>query len=372
MTMTVNGTLLLVHVAAGLLFVLSTFTTTAFLHPPSFIHTRANNNLRKSECIRVNEKPNWLDDAMDGFHLKQDDNEGVRLSKVLPLSTGIAGFTIDSELGFCAILAKNDKFVPVVVSPTDKDRLVSAEALTMVQLAGGLDLGTAILPPDSLAQLVVDELDDDDESTVQTLRPLISLSQVTVIPNIDGNANDVNERSMAQATAAVTSPERDAAIQEALPNVWAAVKGLAGLEQVTSDLVAMSMQRFANVQGQVDRQAFSSILDDLRSQQSPKAQSTVQFVLLVNVIRGDSITQVPVLTTDAVQAFGLAMRYKIAVEIDDEVLLWQQNEINDANSILERFPAFRPTLELQEDAKIMNGFVPGMFGRAQIDNDQKQ
>jgi hypothetical protein len=369
--MRLNGTLLLVHVAAVLLVVLSTFTTTAFLHPPSFIHNRANNNPRKSECLQVNEKPNWLDDAMDGFHLKQDDNEGIRLSKVLPLSTGIAGFTIDSELGFCAILAKNDKFVPVVVSPTDKDRLVSAEALTMVQLAGGLDLGTAILPPDSLAQLVVDEL-DDDESTVQTLRPLISLSQVTVIPTNNDNANDVNEISMSQATAAATSPERDAAIQEAIPNVWAAVKGLAGLEKVTSDLVAMSMQRFANAQGQVDRQAFTTILDDLRSQQSPKAQSTVQFVLLVNVIRGDSITQVPALTTDAVQAFGLAMRYKIAVEIDDEVLLWQQNEINDANSILERFPAFRPTLELREDATIMNGFVPGMFGRAQIDNDQKQ
>ena len=88
------------------------------------------------------------------------------------LSSGIAGFSVDPQLGFCAVLASDsgNRFTYTVVSPIDKARVSSPEALTLVQLAGGLDLGTAILPPDALARMTAEEMDG---TTIQDLRPRI-------------------------------------------------------------------------------------------------------------------------------------------------------------------------------------------------------
>jgi hypothetical protein len=82
---------------------------------------------------------------------------------IRPARRGLSGFSTDDELGFVAILTSADrkKSAHVVVSPVDKQQVQSAEALCMVQLSGGMDLGTAVLPPDLLSQLVADELELD-------------------------------------------------------------------------------------------------------------------------------------------------------------------------------------------------------------------
>ena len=125
------------------------------------------NAKRKNLATRRDEKPTWLDDAMKGLPSEEFDAETYK--KGINLQPGIAGFSVDPELGFVCILVTNNDidasphWIPAVVSPSDKDRPKSAEALTCVQLAGGLDLGTAILPPNTLSKLVADHNAEEED-----------------------------------------------------------------------------------------------------------------------------------------------------------------------------------------------------------------
>ena len=82
----------------------------------------------------------WIQDAMNldpkdvGEEAKKEKD---RLRKIqVPLKEGIAGFAVDPDLGFVCILApmleeeNYDKFSYVVISPTDTEKLSSAEALS--------------------------------------------------------------------------------------------------------------------------------------------------------------------------------------------------------------------------------------------------
>ena len=347
----------------GIFLLLQFGFTSSFLFPNAGLVVPCNNNYN---VVCWAEKPTWLDDAMEGFNVKEDAT-----NRVVSLVPGISGFSVDPELGFCAILADRDRerWIPVVVSSIDKDRVKSPEALTCVQLAGGLDLGTAILPPDALAQLVTDEIfeDGEEERDIQDLRARISLSQITALPNANQGASKQQENVKPEVS---STPERDEAIQETLPKVLQAVQSLPdfALKQVTKDQVENAMQRFANAQGMVDRNAFSEILKFLRT--PPSAKPSVKFELGVNVVSGDSITEVPVETTNVMTALGLAMRYKIVVEISDECNTLFQS--GGAAGVVKQYPPFRPMSELCEDAKIMDGFVPSMFQTANLDNEMKQ
>ena len=117
------------------------------------------------------EEPTWIEKAMDTT--PEDPTTGPSLEPP-PLTTmrhGISGFAVDPGLGFVCVLHhdnENDgvdgphRFVHTVISPLDRTTVQSAEALCLVQLAGGLDLGAVVFPPDTLARLIKRELDDDD------------------------------------------------------------------------------------------------------------------------------------------------------------------------------------------------------------------
>jgi hypothetical protein len=312
------------------------------------------------------ETPGWLDDAMGGGDIGGGNTnsdsaaENDRLDRILPLQApGLAGFAVDEQLGFCAILAAstttnttNDATAteffdpPIVVSLVDRDRITSAEALTMVQLAGGLDLGTPILPPDLLALLVADELADNDSSdveedyetgdetatiTAESLRGVVSLTRIDVLPPSDSGAaastttTSRDELSSPPKPVVASSPERDAAIAESLPRVWTAVKGLPGLGLAKESLVERALQQHADENGSLDREGFSNLLDTLRSElfiPSARAQEVLQqpsnvvFQLTATVITGDAIRTVTMETTNAVHALGLGFRYKIPLNVD--------------------------------------------------------
>ena len=351
----------------------------------------------------LGEKPSWLDNAMEGIDKGGEDTNSNK-NEIQDLQPGIAGFAVDPDLGCVSILVggndddqdKDDNdnnkqqqrgqyWVPVVVSPVDKDRIKSPEALTCVQLAGGLDLGTAILPPDSLAKLVVDhkidEHDGSDEAieryTVNSLRSRISLSKVTMIPNPDSNdeSNDLSikkKKNIDEEEQNVpTTPEREQSIQDTFPKVEKAVKSLPGLEESTTDSVLKAMRCYSDSKGMIDRKAFSSILDALRISNTPSLTSPSPiFQLEVSIIDEDGISQVVVNTTNAMIGLGLAMRYKVIVQVEEKDN-HKQGE-NGVDALLERFPAFRPIQELNEDSKIMDGFIPSMYGKARLDNDMKE
>lgn len=332
---------------------------------------------RRRLSTYLREKPGWLDDAIGGMSSGDDggfDEESYK--KGIQLKPGIAGFSVDRELGFVCILAgnsddentKNRFWIPVVVSPVDKDRPKSAEALTCVQLAGGLDLGTAILPPNSLAKLVADESSEklEKKSDVPTR---YSLTKISAMANPDAAKEKISIEEEVKEIVP-TSPEREQAIIWAVPKVETAVKSLPGLQECTREDVIEAMQRFANEKGEVDRPAFSSILDSLRALKTPSIRLTPPvFRLEVSVIDGEGISQVTAETTNAMIALGLAMRYKVTVDIEEND--GHEQAGNGIDALLERFPEFKPVQELSEDSRIMDGFIPSMFEKAKLDNDMK-
>mmetsp|Transcript_12359 Transcript_12359/g.25527 ORF Transcript_12359/g.25527 Transcript_12359/m.25527 type:complete len:369 (-) Transcript_12359:1211-2317(-) len=326
-----------------------------------------------TSITRLDEKPGWLDDAMEGIPSGEFDAESYR--KGIDLKSGIAGFSTHPELGFVCILAtKNESadeqhWIPAVISPVDKDRPKSAEALTCVQLAGGLDLGTAILPPGCLTKLVKDHTSEEEDSDEISSTARLSLKKVTALPNPEANDATINIEEETQEIVA-TTPERDEAILEAVPKVEKAIKTLPGLKESTTEDVTKAVCRFADSNGKVDRTAFSSILDALREANSPSTNlASPVFRMDVSVIDEGGISQASIETSNAMVAIGLSMRYKVTVDIEEIDQHSQGGTGKDA--VFERFPVFRPIQELNEDSKVIDGFIPSMFGKSKLDNDMK-
>lgn len=308
-----------------------------------------------------------MKDAMGSINDDEESASSPESPLIPTLSSGIAGFSVDPQLGFCVVLASDsgNRFTYTVVSPIDKARVSSPEALTLVQLAGGLDLGTAVLPPDTLARLTAEEMD----GTIQDLRPRISLLGVDCLPSMDAPRSATKQQSGDSKTDLPNSLERDQAIQSNAPKILAAVKNLPGLTDATLDDVVEGMQIHADVSGGiVTSQCFSELLLTLRTKNTFMAPSKVKFELQVSVISGDGITEERI-PTPALEALGLSLRYKLRLVVPEECLTGEDSY--DAGQILKRFPDFRPIRELYEDAKVMDGFIPGMYTKANLDNDQK-
>jgi hypothetical protein len=368
-----------------LLIAESLFTSNALVTPHAPIIRQAictkHNNQFSSNLIAATrwrrtqfgcwEKPNWLEDAMGDDFNDDEASSGSSERPVATLASGLSGFCLDDKLGFVAILSAEDKFLATTVSLRDRgrDRLVSPEALTMVQLAGGMDLGMAVLPPDALMQMVLSEIteSDDDEGAAfdKNSLPLVSLTGVRAMPNEHYGSDRETKANAAPAPNAdlMNSEARNKAIQQGLPQVSKAIQSLAGLQQVADEQVQAAMNIHANEQGTLDRQGFSNLLDQLRRGLATFISSSdkkVKFVLDVNVVRQDSIQNLSIETLDTFRALGLSMRHKIPLHIAPECLE------DDKSTILEKFPAFRPLQELYEDAKLMDGVIPSLFENAKL------
>lgn len=349
------------------------------------------------------QKPRWLSDAMENVGAEETDQ-----ARALPkLASGLSGFCLDAELGFVAILtapsddAETLGYVPVTVvhksaglseagPPGTRSRLTSPQALTLVQLAGGLDLGTPVLPPDALWQTIVREGidgadkngDDDDDLDGSRDSPLITLLGIEVVPNEEYDA-DQRARTRSDSSTPVKATEwtkdwmdddsRNEVIQQRAPQVSNAVSGLPGLQAVTLEQVQDTMLYCANREGGLDREGFSHLLDYLRRSVgfattnsegvNWKSDSKVMFVLSFNLVEQDSIKTLSVTTSDAFRAIGLSMRHKIQLQVAPECL--GEDTTSSSSSLLERFPDFRSIQELWEDAKVMDGFIPSMFEQSQ-------
>lgn len=295
----------------------------------------------------------WLKDAIDVPSALEPDGLFLMEAK-----QGISGFSVDPQRGFVVVLVGGDRATYAVISPKDKQEVQSAEALTMVQLAGGLDLGTPILPPDVLARLVAEETGGD----TRDLRGHVKLLRVEVAANEDDSSQ---KRESAQASTKESTPERDHAIMEQGAKVAEAVRKLPGLEECTFNQVTDGMKLHANAEGSLDRQGFTELLHTLRTQINSMEPSKVKFNLVVS-LNGDE--ELVVTAPSAVVGVGLSLRYNADVVVLDECKV----EGFDVVEIASRFPAFRPINHLEEDAKIMDGFIPQMFNEVTAPrNDDK-
>jgi len=307
----------------------------------------------------------WLRKAMDSSEVLEPD--GLVLVDSKP---GISGFAVDPGRGFVAVMVGGDRAIYTVVSPRDKTDVRSAEALTLVQLSGGLDLGTPILPPDILARLVADEMETAD---VREMRPKVKLLRVDVVPSpYYGSFAEEDTKDTSSVTATPQStPERDANIESQAAKVLEAVNKLPGLNgEASLEQVEVGLRLHADESGQLDRDGFMALLDTLRNEINVMEPSKVKFKLLVSVNDDDggNERELEIAAPSAVVAIGLALRYKVEVVVSEEC----QVEGFDVMEIPSRFPNFRPIQQLYEDAKIMDGFIPSMFSRHKApDNDDK-
>lgn len=366
----------------------------------------------------------WMRDAMgvSSEDLSKEQQQSNNNHK-LPLQSGISGFAVDEQLGFVCVLVPEEeddeddddeegtpesssdsktivsktnhqRFTYAVVSPTDKDKLSSPEGLCLVQLAGGLDLGAAVFPPETLARVVAAELEDEEdeehEINVEELRSKVTLLGVTAVKNENytpreakrDDGDDTSGGSPDEASSPVqSSPERDAKIEEGSPKMLPAIRNLPGLAEITTEEIVAAMQIHADASGKLDRQGFSELLGTLRGGNAANRvdDQKVKFRITASLVEqndGDASSSpsklVGVDNVPPFQAIALAMRYKVTVDVSDGCFDDDADDDSDEN-VYSRFPAFKPAQELAADAKVMDGFISSMFfkGKPAPGNDDK-
>eukprot|EP00586_Coscinodiscus_wailesii_P018706 CAMPEP_0172506530 /NCGR_PEP_ID=MMETSP1066-20121228/195838_1 /TAXON_ID=671091 /ORGANISM="Coscinodiscus wailesii, Strain CCMP2513" /LENGTH=327 /DNA_ID=CAMNT_0013283593 /DNA_START=132 /DNA_END=1115 /DNA_ORIENTATION=- len=269
-----------------------------------------------------------------------------------PLKPGLSGFVIDPQRGFLAIVSNTRRAIPIVIQPSDKIQVTSAEALCLIQLAGGMDLGT-VVPPDALSRAVGGSG--------------VTLRRIRAVANDGPSAAAEVE---AETTATLMTEERQEGIRTNAPKIHAAVKNLPGLTTVSLEDVCLAMRECADDGGGVnDRATFTVLLDVLRDIVHRVPASPLKFVLTVTIIDNDGIKERDVEDVGVLEALAFSLRYKVAVEVDDVVL--GGDEGFDAEEMGTRYPNFRSLDELWEDAKIMEGFIPSMFAKA-VKRDEEE
>lgn len=277
---------------------------------------------------------------------------------VVESKQGISGFAVDPHLGFVVVLVGGDRATYAIVSSKDKTHVRSPEALCLVQLAGGLDLGTPVLSPDILAKLVAEERGGN----ARELRSQVKLLRLDVVAN-EYEAEE-KERLKDQLKPGNSCPERDFNIQKEAPKVFAAVNKLSGLIDCSQKQVIEAMTLHADEDGKLDRPAYQDFLQTLRNIVDRNEPSKVKFILVVSL----DGTEMNLPAPSTVVAVGLALRYKVDVIVSEECQITGFDIVEIPN----RFPSYRPLKELHEDAKIMDSFIPSLFNEATApDNENK-
>lgn len=332
----------------------------------------------------------WLKNAMSkdipSELLSTESNYSPKLPK---FESGLAGFAVDPELGFVSILLGEDprpeKFTFAVMSPTDINNVSSAEALCLVQLAGGLDLGAAVLPPEALARIVSEALEESEEDTeilpfdsVEALRSRVSLLGVIAKTNERYTPNDSQEsakskeyKKINRTTDVAHSAIRDEAIRVSAPKILSAVKNLPGLGKVTLSDILEALKLHSDSDGNLNRDEFSQVLGTLRHQLSRTMikDQKVKFQLTVSISSDkDDVSELKLLNIEDVPAFlavALSLRYKVKISVPDDCLSQQDNDQN----VMDRFPAFKPIQELVKDAQSISGSISSMFFKQSAPNN---
>lgn len=318
----------------------------------------------------------WIKNAMgdDGATTESEEKSQAATAPLLKsLDEGLAGFAVDPELGFVAIVASSSnsgdepqRWTYSVVSPKDTDELSSAEALTLVQLAGGIDVGAAVLPPDVLLRIVRDEVDDDDDGydNDDPSDTSVRLLKCEAVPPSESQSSSGGGSKTIEVTTIESSPEREAKIASDAPRLRDVILKLPGLGEATEESVQNAMLVRAASDGSIGREEFENILGDLRLGTRGRVGGDLagaEFALSVGVSdrKGEKEPRVvEIRAPSTFQAVGLSMRYERTIEIREG-----DNKFGGVGTkeLLERFPAFRPMVEFRHDVEDVDGMLPGMF-----------
>ena len=329
----------------------------------------------------------------------------------------------DNEANCDSVTAsKNKRIGYVIISPKDTEYVRSAEGLTLVQLVGGLDLGLAILPPDKLMNIFFDGDDDNTDDNIggsslssssssspssssprmglrlerlEIIQPSLVASTTdpsTTGDNSNGNPGVGLDSTVKNEASDSESKIRDSNILLNAPAVFSAVQSmpdhaLSALSGVDLDDIISAMGTHANGNGKLTNpKSFRDLLDTLRDDErsggrnNSKVRSSFRLTASVPIDGDDEWRDtITVEIKDAFVAIAISIRYGVTVEASTGFLdgvttvtikeEGRENEYLDASNLDLFFPAFRPLKQLYEDAKVMDGFVPGMFLRAKEDTN---
>jgi hypothetical protein len=290
----------------------------------------------------------------DGFPEK---GMGMTPNRHPQLQPGLSGFSIHEDLGFVAIFTDSDgtRSTYAAISPLDKYQVQSSEAFCLIQLAGGMDLGTSIFPPHYLEQFVAEELESEISSVFETIRPLsiraipnrYALTQVSVKYNTTILPNQVEE----------SSSEQNEKLENTVTQFLISTKNLPGISHCTRDEVLRAIKLHTNGDRELDRIAFLAVLDTLRRNSCPKESSRVAFEITVDIY-GPQDHPIVIEVTSAFHAIAIALRYNREIKVSRDIFF----ELNPKD-VYSRFPKFRNLEEFKEDARIMKQQIPNMYAK---------
>ncbi len=217
---------------------------------------------------------------------------------------------------------EEDRYIPVVISSQDTDVVRSPEALTLLQLMQGIDMGTPLLPPDAL-QRAYDEpgsaLRPRDPKTGQrAYEPeSVALTEVRIYPPRPG-ANFGRDSELAPGRALDISSEqmalRDSVIRARAPDLVKALRTLNVI--IDSDRAVDLLRAYSSEKGDLDRAAFSDTLAAARvpvsrSPKSPWARSPPTFSLVA--VTSESVGQEA--DVSAFVGLSLHLRHRVPIVV---------------------------------------------------------
>ena len=290
----------------------------------------------------------------------------------LRLLPGLAGFAATDD-GFVGILSSQqnqqqecNNIVPLMITINDStERVSSPEALCLLQLAAGLDLGTAIFPPNALTQIILDDFmaddDDDEDSTVMSegdykICGTIHMQLIDASNNYDNDCstslNDSTTKSPDETVITEQqqdTPERQEAIQQNANKMLPVLKNLPGCTDVTYEQICEGLHMVADSQGTIStRQNFSELLNYLRrgGNITQQQQQLVQCQIPIQMLSDDTIRHITL--PSPFLALALSMRYKYPIQLHEDLL--QQMGLHDSD-LMKQYPTFRSIQDIRQESQ---------------------
>jgi hypothetical protein len=259
----------------------------------------------------------------------------------------VAGVSVSST-GFYVILQANaSHYLPVRVTDDamDESSATSPQALTILQLLARVDMAGAILPPDTLAKIVVltleeeidqQQQDDFGDSALQETRPTLASSTPVGSAVLKLVQERLNKLDYTNATT----------YGELLEYPW--LQSRVSLPTVTLDELILSPQPSRSSSGTSSASTVKSFTL-VCSVKNLKVGSALSVELTESVCESVSYEYRPNGVSLAFVAVGLALRYRSPIELAlTEGLDREEAALSTLDEILVKFPLYRSAAQLRQ------------------------
>jgi hypothetical protein len=232
-----------------------------------------------------------------------DEKESVSVTRE---RLAVAGVSISSTPpGFFVLLESTKGTIPLAVTcdPQDAYATTSPESLTIIQLLSGVDMAGAILPPETLAKLVVLSC----ESIPQLF---LDDAQQKVLEMVQAS---LKKGRAAAATAGSGQEDDDSTLSFADAHPW--IQSRTQLPQVTLDELVLSHVGSGKALNQSDVSTFSESEWQCTLKCNVKSIGPLSMIATPDLIQAVSYNYEPT-TSPLFTCVALALRYKAPIVLE--------------------------------------------------------